>query len=139
MLLVLKNERSEGRALVCIIAYVPVHSPGRGRHAASAEKSCSTQEAGQADPRRDIERGGRREGGGTTEIDHFYPLGHRARDPWGSFPRAEDSAGQNTVCARLWGRQGRKKCRNSAFLLPFLPLLLSSHPPQMVKLKQKTK
>lgn len=106
---------------------------------ASAGKSCCTQEAGQADPGKGIKRGGRRDGGGTTEIDHFYPLGHHAGDPWGSFPGAEDSAGLNIACDRLWGRQGREKCRNSVFLLPFSPLLLASHPPQMVKPKQKTK
>lgn len=76
---------------------------------ASAEKSCCTQQAGQAEPGKDIKRGGERDVGGSTETDHFHPLGHHAGDPWGSFPGAEDSAGLNTACAWPWGRQGRTK------------------------------
>lgn len=43
----------------------------------------------------------------------------------------------NTTYAWPRGRQGKKEYGNSVFLLPFLPLLLPLHPPQMVKLKRK--
>lgn len=124
----LKNERLEGRALACIIACVPVHSPGRGRRTASAGKSCSTQEAGQADPRKDIKRGGQREDGGTTEIDHITSI------LWDIVQGTPGAAllGPRTVQARTQfvpGCGGGRGGRRAGTVHFFFPFCHSSYPP----------
>lgn len=46
----------QGPGLCHLCALTSVLDLGRARHVASAERSCRTQQAGQAEPRKDIKR-----------------------------------------------------------------------------------